>query len=58
VTKMEQRNLACKTCGTKVFKTPGEVDDHHKQAHPDVPSQPGESHVEVSQDKENQEASE
>ena len=55
---MEQRNLACKTCGTKVFKTPGEVDDHHTQSHPEVPSQPGENHVEAGQDKENQKASE
>ncbi len=33
---MEQRNLACKTCGTKIFKTPQEVDSHHKETHPEV----------------------
>ena len=32
------RNLACKTCGTKTFKISSEVDDHHKEAHPDIPN--------------------
>ncbi len=36
---MTDRNLACKTCGTKVFKMPEEVDTHHKEAHPEVESQ-------------------
>lgn len=36
---MSDRNLACKTCGTKVFKSPGEVEDHHKEAHPEAQSQ-------------------
>lgn len=36
---MPAPNLACKTCGTKVFKSPGEVDDHHKEAHPEVEAQ-------------------
>jgi len=36
---MPDRNIACKTCGTKVFKMPEEVDAHHKEAHPEVESQ-------------------
>jgi len=49
------RNLACKTCGTKVFRSPEEVDDHHQSTHPEVPSQPGENHVEVDADDAKQE---
>ncbi|MEX0622040.1 MAG: hypothetical protein WD187_03570 [Candidatus Woykebacteria bacterium] len=52
---MLDRSLACKTCGTKVFKSPEEVDGHHKETHPDAPSVPGENHVEVGQNGENQE---
>jgi len=36
---MTDRNIACKTCGTKVFKIQEEVDAHHKEAHPEVESQ-------------------
>ena len=35
------RNLACKTCGTKTFKISSEVDDHHKEAHPGIPNPEG-----------------
>ena len=35
---MPDRNLACKSCGTKVFKIQEEVDAHHKEAHPEVES--------------------
>ena len=44
---MPDRNLACKTCGTKVFKSPGEVDNHHQESHPGVESKPGENHIEA-----------
>lgn len=36
---MTNRNLACKSCGTKVFKVQEEVDTHHKEAHPEIESQ-------------------
>ena len=36
---MINKNLACKTCGTKVFKIQEEVDTHHKEAHPEIESQ-------------------
>lgn len=36
---MTDRNVACKNCGTKVFKSPEEADDHHKDAHPEVENQ-------------------
>lgn len=49
---MADRNLACKTCGTKVFRSPEEVDDHHQSTHSEVPSQPGQNHVEVDQGEE------
>lgn len=36
---MTNRNLACKSCGTKVFKVQEEVDTHHKEAHPEIENQ-------------------
>lgn len=36
---MTNRNLACKSCGTKVFKSPEEADGHHKETHPEIESQ-------------------
>jgi len=47
---MSDRNLACKTCGTKVFKMPEEIDTHHEESHPEVESKPGENHIEAEQD--------
>ena len=46
---MINKNLACKTCGTKVFKIQEEVDTHHEEKHPEIESKPGENHVEVNQ---------
>lgn len=55
---MTDRNLVCRTCGTKVFKSPGEVDDHHQESHPEVESKPGENHLEVSEGGANQDQEE
>jgi hypothetical protein len=34
-----KRLVTCKNCGTKVFKSPAEYDDHHKETHPEIESQ-------------------
>lgn len=36
---VERKNLACKNCGTKVFKSPGEADNPQKETHPEESNQ-------------------
>lgn len=49
---MTDRNVACKTCGTKVFKIQEEADTHHKESHQEVESKI----VTESSDQENQDS--